>query len=97
MAHNSQESTLSSSLQAMSMNEDKENGLSPRGQDLIKWGGVRKHFSTIWENTYHIERNPSGVIDLGTAENYIMMEEVAKFVNEKVRQINSRTSSSLQL
>jgi hypothetical protein len=38
----------------------------------------------MWENVYDADTNPTGVINLGTAENFIMMNEAAKFVNEKV-------------
>jgi 1-aminocyclopropane-1-carboxylate synthase len=60
------------------------NGLSSRGLSYVKEGGIRKHFATIWENVYDADINPTGVINLGTAENYIMMSDAARFVNEKV-------------
>jgi hypothetical protein len=63
---------------------DQVNGLSLRGQALVKEGGIRKHFTSVWENVYYADSNPTGVINLGTAENFIMMNEVANFVNEKV-------------
>jgi hypothetical protein len=63
------------------------NGLSPRGQELKETGAIRNHFSTIWANEYNAESNPTGVVNLGTAENFVMMGEVAKFVNENVHRV----------
>jgi 1-aminocyclopropane-1-carboxylate synthase len=61
------------------------NGLSPRGQLLIEDVSIRNHFTSIWANSYHAETNPMGVVNLGTAENYMMMPTVTEFINNNVK------------
>jgi 1-aminocyclopropane-1-carboxylate synthase len=61
------------------------NGLSPRGQLLIEEARIRSHFTSIWANSYHAETNTDGVVNLGTAENYVMMPTIAEFVNKNVK------------
>jgi 1-aminocyclopropane-1-carboxylate synthase len=58
-------------------------GLSVRGERFQKAGAVRQRFAEIWDdaNIYHAEENPTGMINMGTAENYVMMSEVSDFVN----------------
>jgi hypothetical protein len=61
-------------------------GLSVRGERFQKAGAVRLRFAEIWDdaNIYHAEENPTGMINMGTAENYVMMSEVSDFVNKQV-------------
>jgi hypothetical protein len=59
-------------------------GLSSRGERYTKAGRVREQLMQIWEDKYHIEENPTGFLNLGTAENYVMLDEVTNFINEQV-------------
>ena len=59
-------------------------GLSSRGKDLWKEGGMRDMLNKIFDNPYAPETNPSGFINIGVAENYMMVDEVADFANKYV-------------
>jgi 1-aminocyclopropane-1-carboxylate synthase len=82
------DSTTSSALYHPSSNmaavQQNNNGLSQRGRDLVPEASMRTHFTSIWANVYHDKNNPKGIINLGTAENYMMMPVVASFINSKV-------------
>ena len=58
--------------------------MSDRVEEFFQAGKVRDHFGEIWSNSYHPERNPNGIINLGTSENYVVLEDVADFVNQNV-------------
>jgi hypothetical protein len=69
----------------MSSNPKSESGLSSRGLEYESAGTIRNLVATIWEDTFHPESNPNGMIDLGTSENYIMNDDVANYIKENVR------------
>jgi 1-aminocyclopropane-1-carboxylate synthase len=71
-------------------------GLSVRGERFQKAGAVRLRFAEIWDdaNIYHATENPTGMINMGTAENYVMMSDVSDFVNT---QVVGPVNSSIQI
>jgi hypothetical protein len=69
----------------MGSHPTSDTGLSSRGLEFESAGAIRELVATIWEDTYHHESNQNGTIDLGTAENYVMNNDVAAFIKENVR------------
>ena len=67
------------------MTNQQVTGLSKRGEKFREAGSVRDEFAVIWSDAYHIEKNPGGTVNLGTSENYVMVDDVAKFVQQNVR------------
>jgi hypothetical protein len=67
------------------MQSQEITGLSTRGERFREAGAVRDQTAAIWADAYHIDRNPGGTLNLGTSENYIMLDEIAKFAQENVR------------
>lgn len=59
--------------------------LSNRGQDLQAGGGLIEKWKWILDNPYDPDTNPDGVVNLGVAENYLMLDEPAKFANQHLR------------
>lgn len=53
--------------------------LAPRGVELAANSDVLDLFRTILSNPYDPDENPDGYINIGTSENYIMLDEVARF------------------
>ena len=66
------------------MTHHEVTGLSARGEKFRDAGSVRDQFATIWSDAYHIEKNPGGTLNLGTSENYVMVDDVARFLQENV-------------
>ena len=58
--------------------------LSKRGEICKEAGSMRDLLTAILGNPYNEESNPDGCINLGTAENYMMLQHVADFANENV-------------
>ncbi|MCJ1469670.1 hypothetical protein MMC07_008306 [Pseudocyphellaria aurata] len=58
--------------------------LSRRGQKHATVGEADIEFSIVRDNPYDAETNPSGIISLGTADNFLMHAELTDFVNNKV-------------
>jgi hypothetical protein len=78
----------------MSMNQDFT-GLSARGEVFREVGKERDHYDEIWGNSYHPDRNPAGVINLGTSENYVMLQDVADYINKNVGRLDDCSLSAL--
>ncbi|KAI7212947.1 PLP-dependent transferase [Hortaea werneckii] len=53
--------------------------LAPRGAELADGPSLRELFGGILGDKYEKETNPNGMINIGTAENYIMIPEVSQF------------------
>ncbi|XP_077994973.1 1-aminocyclopropane-1-carboxylate synthase-like protein 1 [Glandiceps talaboti] len=70
---------------------DKDSGtddslLSQRGDNYLKTSVILEHGASAWQqNKYHKEKNPQGIINLGTAENIISHDLVA----EKLSQLDN--------
>ena len=56
--------------------------LSPRGLALASQPSFRAFATPVLQNLYDIKDNPNGNINLGAAENYIMLPRVAEFTNK---------------
>lgn len=56
--------------------------LSSRGQHLAQQPSYRAFATPVLRDLYHSEHNPTGTINLGQAENYLMLPEVAAFANK---------------
>jgi hypothetical protein len=64
--------------------QHKITGLSDYGEDFREAGDIRTHFFRIWGDSYDYETNPGGMVNLGTEENYTMLEDVAAYLNLNV-------------
>ncbi|KAI7156417.1 PLP-dependent transferase [Hortaea werneckii] len=53
--------------------------LAPRGAELADGPSLRELFGGILGDKYDKDTNPNGMINIGTAENYIMIPEVSQF------------------
>ncbi|KAI7348862.1 PLP-dependent transferase [Hortaea werneckii] len=53
--------------------------LAPRGAELADGPSLRELFGGILGDKYDKESNPSGMINIGTAENYTMIPEVSQY------------------
>lgn len=56
--------------------------LGERGAALAAAPSIRDLFKSILKHPYDPDRAPDGFINIGTAENYVMLEEVKKFIDE---------------
>lgn len=55
--------------------------LSTRGAEAAAPSGKQQLFD-VWSNLYDAEKNPDGYVSLGVAENALMHNEMARYVNE---------------
>ncbi|KAF2841823.1 PLP-dependent transferase [Patellaria atrata CBS 101060] len=65
--------------------------LGKRGAILASKDSLRDKFEAILSNPYHPDTNPDGFINIGTAENYVMLEEVVEFANENRLKFDTET------
>ncbi|KAI9673631.1 MAG: hypothetical protein M1817_002268 [Caeruleum heppii] len=66
------------------------NTLSARGAKNAASGALMGRFMDVLQNPYDATSNPTGIINLGAAENYPMHEDLAQFINK-----NSRIDSQI--
>lgn len=59
-----------------------ESTLSSRGQALASQPSYRAFATPVIQNMYDPKDNPNGIINLGAAENYLMLPWVADFTNK---------------
>lgn len=70
----------------MTPNDDASTStLSNRGQYLASQPSFRAFATPVLRDLYHPTTNPSGNINLGQAENYLMLPEVAAFANKTLQ------------
>lgn len=62
----------------------KASTLGHRGAALASQESIRDKFGTILADPYDPDTNPSGFINIGTAENYIMLSDAAAFANKHI-------------
>ncbi|KAJ9635156.1 hypothetical protein H2201_003310 [Coniosporium apollinis] len=62
----------------------KSSTLGRRGAALASQESIRDKFGTILADPYDPDTNPSGFINIGTAENYIMLSDAAEFANKHI-------------
>jgi 1-aminocyclopropane-1-carboxylate synthase len=60
----------------------KESTLSSRGLALASQPSFRAFATPVLNNLYDSESNPNGNVNLGAAENYLMLPRVAEFTNK---------------
>ena len=60
----------------------KPSTLAPRGAELANGPSLRDLFGGIAGDKYDKKTNPTGFVNIGTAENYIMIPEISKFTEE---------------
>lgn len=63
----------------------KESTLSPRGLALASQPSYRAFATPFIKNMYDPKDNPNGFINLGAAENYLMLPAVVEFTNKHFR------------
>lgn len=68
----------------MHQSQSNDPTLSGRGSDLASHGGLRDGFGRSLLNPYHPKTNPTGFVNIGTSESYIMQDEVAQFANQNL-------------
>ena len=66
----------------MTDNMNKQSTLSSRGLALASQPSFRAFATPVLQNIYDPKDNPNGIINLGAAENYIMLPRVADFTNK---------------
>lgn len=67
----------------MSADTNHESTLSSRGLALASQPSFRAFATPVLQNLYDHEKNPNGIINLGAAENYLMLPAVADFTNKQ--------------
>lgn len=63
----------------------EDSTLSARGLALASQPSFREFATPVLQNMYHPTGNPKGIINLGAAENYMMLPSVAEFTNAQFR------------
>ncbi|KAI9759424.1 MAG: hypothetical protein M4579_002338 [Chaenotheca gracillima] len=63
----------------------KKTTLSVRGQQNAESGALMGRLFDVLGKPYDKTRNPDGIINLGTAENYVMHDELAKYINRNFK------------
>lgn len=74
-----------SELHTGNMAPTSESTLSSRGQHLAHQPSYRSFATPVLRDLYHPTTNPNGNINLGQAENYLMLPEVASFANQTLQ------------
>ncbi|KAI7175831.1 hypothetical protein D0869_05097 [Hortaea werneckii] len=69
------------------------NTLAPRGAELADGPSLRELFGGILGDKYDKDTNPNGMINIGTAENYIMIPEVSQFTQTHPVTLNNNQLS----
>ncbi|GAB1738717.1 hypothetical protein NU219Hw_g3512t1 [Hortaea werneckii] len=67
--------------------------LAPRGAELANGPSLRELFGGILGDKYDKDTNPNGMINIGTAENYIMIPEVSQFTQTHPVALNNNQLS----
>ncbi|KAI6813965.1 PLP-dependent transferase [Hortaea werneckii] len=67
--------------------------LAPRGAELADGPSLRELFGGILGDKYDKDTNPNGMINIGTAENYIMIPEVSQFTQTHPVALNNNQLS----
>ncbi|KAF2460669.1 pyridoxal phosphate-dependent transferase [Lineolata rhizophorae] len=62
-----------------------ESTLAGRGVELASGPSMRDTFGKIMTDIYDPDRNPNGIVNIGTAENYEMLTEVADRFRDGIR------------
>lgn len=56
--------------------------LGPRGAELAKGPDIRSLFEKFGSSPYNVKDNTDGFVNIGTAENYVMLPDIADFVSK---------------
>ena len=64
---------------------ERSDTLSTRGNALIATPTLREIYRPVLNDMYDEDKNPDGFINIAAAENYIMADEVATYINDHVK------------
>ncbi|KAF2089340.1 PLP-dependent transferase [Saccharata proteae CBS 121410] len=67
--------------------------LSHRGHELAAPTGFAEKFKSILGNPYDPDTNPDGFVDIGTAENHVMLPDAAKFLQDNPLELSKQNFS----